>query len=56
MSLCSLLEKFLPERQSYTEIFNATKAFLNVLVINNELNYFIPDADSAILSLLMPNS
>ena len=35
-SLCSLLEKFLPERQSYPEIFNATKAFLNVLAINNE--------------------
>ena len=38
ISLCSLLEKFLPERQSYSEIFNATKAFLNVLVINNELD------------------
>ena len=36
ISLCSLLEKFLPERQSYSEIFNATKAFLNVLAINNE--------------------
>ena len=36
ISLCSLLEKFLPERQSYPEIFNATKAFLNVLAINNE--------------------
>ena len=38
ISLCSLLEKFLPERQSYSEIFNATKAFLNVLVINDELD------------------
>ena len=38
ISLCSLLEKFLPERQSYSEIFNATKAFLNLLVINNELD------------------
>lgn len=36
-SLCSLLEKFLPERQSYSEVFNATKAFLYVLAINNEL-------------------
>ncbi len=32
-SLCSLLEKFLPERQSYSEVFNATKAFLNALEI-----------------------
>ncbi len=32
-SLCSLLEKFLPERQSYFEVFNATKAFLNALEI-----------------------
>ena len=38
MSLCSLLEKFLPERQSYPDIYNATKALLNVLVINNELD------------------
>ena len=35
-SLCSLLEKFLPERQIYAEVFNATKAFLNVLSIHNE--------------------
>ena len=37
-SLCSLLEKFLPERQSYSEVFNATKAFLNVIVINDEVD------------------
>ena len=36
-SLCSLLEKFLPERQSYYEVFNATKAFLNVIVMNLSL-------------------
>ena len=34
-SLCSLLEKFLPERQSYSEVFNATEALLNVIAINN---------------------
>ena len=38
ISLCSLLEKFLPERESYSEVFFATKAFLNVLAINNELD------------------
>ena len=37
-SLCSLLEKFLPERQSYSEVFKATKAFLNVIAINNEVD------------------
>ena len=37
-SLCSLLEKFLPERQSYSEVFDGTRAFLNVLAINNEVN------------------
>jgi DNA repair protein RecO (recombination protein O) len=37
-SLCSLLEKFLPERESYSEVFYATKAFLNVLAINDELD------------------
>ena len=37
-SLCSLLEKYLPERQSYSEVFNATKAFLNVLAMNNEFD------------------
>ena len=38
ISLCSLLEKFLPERQSYSEVFDGTRAFLNVLAINNEVN------------------
>ena len=37
-SLCSLLEKFLPERQSYSEVFDATKAFLNLLAINNDVD------------------
>ena len=37
-SLCSLLEKFLPERQCYSEIFNATQAFLKVLAINDEVD------------------
>ncbi len=36
-SLCSLLEKFLPERQSYSEVFNATKAFLNVIVMDHNI-------------------
>ena len=38
ISLCSLLEKFLPERQIYPHVFNATKAFLNVIAINNEVD------------------
>ena len=38
ISLCSLLEKFLPERQSYSEVFDATKAFLNLLAINNDVD------------------
>ena len=37
-SLCSLLEKFLPERQIYSEVFNATKAFLDFIVINDEVD------------------
>ena len=37
ISLCSLLEKFLPERQNYAEIFNATKAFIKVLAMNEKL-------------------
>ena len=37
-SLCSLLEKFLPERQNYSEVFDATKAFLNLLAINNDID------------------
>ena len=35
-SLCSLLDKFLPERQNYCEIFNATKAFINLLTLQDE--------------------
>ena len=35
-SLCSLLDKFLPERQNYSEIFNATKAFINLLTLQDE--------------------
>ena len=38
VSLCSLLESFLPERQSYTEIFNATKAFTNLLIMNEKFD------------------
>ncbi len=38
ISLCSLLEKFLPERQSYSEIFVATKAFFNLLIINDKFD------------------
>ena len=38
ISLCSLLEKFLPERQNYSEVFDATKAFLNLLAINNDID------------------
>ena len=37
-SVCSLLEKFLPERQNYCEVFDATKAFLNLLAINNDVD------------------
>tara|TARA_Y100001978_G_C23605595_1_gene390979 strand:+ start:123 stop:881 length:759 start_codon:yes stop_codon:yes gene_type:complete len=36
ISLCSLLENFLPERQNYTQIFEATKAFTNLLAINEQ--------------------
>ena len=36
ISLCSLLEKFLPERQNYSEIYIATRAFINLLVINED--------------------
>ena len=38
ISLCSLLEKFLPERQNYSEVFDATKAFLNLIAINNDVD------------------
>lgn len=37
ISLCSLLEQLLPERQSYSDIFNATKAFINLLALNETL-------------------
>ena len=37
-SICSLLENFLPERQNYSEVFDATKAFLNLLAINNDVD------------------
>ena len=36
ISLCSLLEKFLPERQNYSEIYFATCAFMKLLAINEE--------------------
>ena len=35
-SMSSLLDKFLPERQNYSEIFNATKAFINLLTLQDE--------------------
>ena len=35
-SLCSILEKVLPERQSYTEIFNASIAFINLLTLQDQ--------------------
>ena len=35
-SLCSLLEKFLPERQIYSEIFDATDAFINLITLQDE--------------------
>ena len=31
-SICTLLEKVLPERQKYSEVFNATQAFINLLL------------------------
>ncbi len=37
-SLCSLLEKILPERQKYIEIHNATIAFLDLLLLDSEIN------------------
>ena len=40
ISLCSLLEKILPERQSYPEVFKATEAFLNLLLIDNSSENF----------------
>ena len=37
ISLCTLLEKVLPERQSYSEIFNATQAFINLLLLDDDI-------------------
>ena len=38
-SVCSLLEKFLPERQNYSQIFNATNAFTDLLTLQDERKY-----------------
>ena len=38
ISLCTLLEKVLPERQSYAEIFHATQAFINVLLLDDDVS------------------
>ena len=35
-SICTLLEKVLPERQKYSEVFNATQAFINLLLIDDK--------------------
>ena len=35
-SLCSLLEKILPERQKYIEIYNATIAFIDLLLLDSD--------------------
>ena len=35
-SVCSLLEKLLPERQNYSQIFNATNAFIDLLTFQDE--------------------
>ena len=42
-SLCALIEKILPERQKYQEIYNATLAFINLLLLddNIKMNYWI---------------
>ena len=37
ISLCTLLEKVLPERQKYVEIFNATEAFINLLLLEDHI-------------------
>ena len=37
-ALCSLLEKILPERQKYIEVYNATIAFIDLLLLDNEIN------------------
>ena len=38
ISSCTLLEKVLPERQNYSEVFNATQAFINLLLIDNDIS------------------
>ncbi|MDC0094165.1 DNA repair protein RecO [Alphaproteobacteria bacterium] len=38
ISLCTLLEKVLPERQNYSEVFNATEAFINLLLVDNDIS------------------
>ena len=42
-SLCALIEKILPERQKYQEIYNATTAFINLLLLddNIKMNHWI---------------
>jgi DNA repair protein RecO (recombination protein O) len=42
-SLCALIEKILPERQKYQEIYNATLAFINLLLLddNIKMNHWI---------------
>ena len=35
-SICTLLEQVLPERQKYSEVFNATQAFINLLLIDDK--------------------
>ena len=37
-SLCSLLEKILPERQKYIEIYNATIAFIDLLLLDSDID------------------
>ena len=37
-SLCSLLEKILPERQKYLEIYNATIAFIDLLLLDSDID------------------
>ncbi len=36
-SLCALIEKILPERQKYQEIYNATLAFVNLLLLDDNI-------------------
>ena len=42
-SLCALIEKILPERQKYQEIYSATLAFINLLLLddNIKMNHWI---------------